>query len=353
MCLLTLSEVAGSGSDFASDRPRDTPIAPHETDHNFEHDHDAVADSFEDTDAYGEDDPDFGVYTFYSRHHQRLTLHAQGDSENVTVARARQSLTRTPAKVTGSDFQCQDNRCNCGKAFNNGPKLVRHVAYATFLYPCAKCTVDANGERKRFGSKNDQRRHFIEVHGTELDGRKATPYPCPVESCDRNKRPFYRLKNHSDHMKKKHFSSTENTVQRAPIARQRNARRVNQTLSTNATTQDVMDPMSESSQQAQKRGLDSHDHSRRPPPTHRVSVRSHGAVDSNSIDDHESFLLKQIAETEQEQITVQFTLEETIRDKEQQVEQKRQHLLKLEIEKKAYQKSLARWRAINWPNSQL
>ena len=74
----------------------------------------------------------------------------------------------------------------------------RHVAYATSQFACDYCLRDNEGERKRFGSRNDLGRHLREVHG----GGKE--YPCPDPTCDRHTRPFRRLKNQEGHVEKRH-----------------------------------------------------------------------------------------------------------------------------------------------------
>lgn len=100
-----------------------------------------------------------------------------------------------PNPVKGSaSLKCQFSDCSEADAFPSKSELDKHIE-RKHTKPHL-CHVP-NCKHPRFGDKAGLDRHKREVHSSQS-------FPCPMKSCKRHIKPFHRLYNVSDHIKRCH-----------------------------------------------------------------------------------------------------------------------------------------------------
>lgn len=98
--------------------------------------------------------------------------------------------------------------CIChNRRFAKKAELNRHLNKENQLYKCLVegCpSRESDGSLPCFGTLNDQKRHYRDVHSTTLDGRPLARFNCPWPTCNRHGKGFPRKPNLDNHLKSYH-----------------------------------------------------------------------------------------------------------------------------------------------------
>jgi hypothetical protein len=97
--------------------------------------------------------------------------------------------------------------CDChGHAFRKRADLARHLNKENQRFKCEMldCPSISNGNLPCFGTLNDKKRHYRDVHSMTLEGQPLDRFYCPWMGCRRHSDGFPRKQNLENHIKSLH-----------------------------------------------------------------------------------------------------------------------------------------------------